>query len=141
MSDCDLWEGAVDKDGYPSGRNHRKVLAEKLGRSIKPGYFACHTCDVPPCVNPDHLYEGTATDNNRDTVRRGRHKYVSNFKGMPGEKHPMCKLTDKQVIEIRERYAAGGISQCALADEYGVVQSRISLIVNNKSRECNAYSN
>jgi hypothetical protein len=110
------------------------VLAEKLGRPIRKGYLACHTCDVRACINPDHLYEGTVTDNNRDTVRRGRHKYVSNFKGMPGEKHPMCKLTDKQVIEIRERYAAGGISQYALADEYDVTQSRISLIINNKSR-------
>jgi hypothetical protein len=48
----------------------RAVLARKLGRPIKPGYFACHHCDYPPCINPDHLYEGTPSDNQRDRWER-----------------------------------------------------------------------
>jgi hypothetical protein len=51
-------------------RVNRLVLERKLGRPIKPGYFACHTCDYRPCVNPNHIYEGTRADNARDMVER-----------------------------------------------------------------------
>lgn len=51
---------------------HRLALESKLGRPIRPGYMACHTCDNPPCCNPAHLYEGTAQDNSDDAVVRGR---------------------------------------------------------------------
>jgi HNH endonuclease len=34
--------------------------------AIEPGMSICHTCDVPPCVNPDHLWQGTKVDNNLD---------------------------------------------------------------------------
>jgi hypothetical protein len=48
----------------------RLSLAIKLERNIKPGYFACHTCDNRCCINPDHLYEGTHMDNVRDMTAR-----------------------------------------------------------------------
>jgi len=38
-----------------------------------PGLQILHHCDTPPCVRPDHLYEGTVSDNTRDQVERGRH--------------------------------------------------------------------
>lgn len=46
-----------------------------------------------------------------------------------GADHARARLTDEQVGEIRERYAAGGVSQQALADEYGVDQTTISRVV------------
>jgi hypothetical protein len=51
-------------------RVHRLALERKLGRPIKPGFKALHECDYPPCVNPDHLYEGTDADNVHDTMER-----------------------------------------------------------------------
>jgi hypothetical protein len=49
---------------------HRLALERKLGRPIKPGLCALHTCDCKSCVNPDHLYEGTYTDNLLDAFER-----------------------------------------------------------------------
>jgi hypothetical protein len=49
---------------------HRVALERKLGRPINPGFLACHHCDWPSCVNPDHLYEGTRLDNAEDRFSR-----------------------------------------------------------------------
>lgn len=51
---------------------HRVALELKLGRAIRPGYLACHTCDTPRCCNPDHLWEGTHAENAADMARKGR---------------------------------------------------------------------
>jgi hypothetical protein len=49
---------------------HRFALERKLGRPIKPELQALHTCDHKSCVNPEHLYEGTYTDNIHDILTR-----------------------------------------------------------------------
>ena len=85
-----------------------------------------HTCDNPGCVNPDHLYAGTHKDNHLDMVTRNR---APTPNSMPGETNPGSKLTARGVKDIRKRYAAGGILQRQLAEEYGVAQTNISFIV------------
>lgn len=50
----------------------RAALVKKLGRPIKPGYLCCHHCDVGNCIEPEHLYEGTYSQNMRDAHERGR---------------------------------------------------------------------
>lgn len=78
---CWEWTKARDKDGYGAapyqpirrtGRAHR--LAWMAFRGEMPeGEMVLHTCDNPPCINPDHLYVGDGSDNMRDAVARGRH--------------------------------------------------------------------
>lgn len=51
---------------------HRLVLRIKEG-PIPPGIKACHSCDFPPCANPDHIFAGTSGDNTRDSVAKKRH--------------------------------------------------------------------
>jgi hypothetical protein len=65
--------------GYPGAayrskgvRAHRKMLEIKLGKLLPPELHACHTCDTPPCCNPDHLYAATNSQNHLDGGKRGR---------------------------------------------------------------------
>lgn len=80
---CHIWLGTVCKDGY--GRIHgpnaprkaspvliHRVAFEQLVGPISEGMKVCHRCDVPSCVNPDHLFLGTQKDNLQDMFRKGR---------------------------------------------------------------------
>ena len=50
-----------------------------------------------------------------------------------GERQPQAKLTEAQVIAIRQRYAAGGISQLNLARLFGMSRSAVQLILQRKN--------
>jgi len=60
---------------------HRLALERELGRKIKPGLFVLHHCDNRSCVNPDHLYEGTLSDNSLDKIRRNPECMEPVYKG------------------------------------------------------------
>ena len=75
---CILWEGAKKPSGYGNlwadGRYwsaHRYAWTKAHG-PIPKGKWVLHTCDNPSCINVAHLYLGTALDNSRDAVDRGR---------------------------------------------------------------------
>ena len=54
---------------------HRVTLAAATGvdlDDLPEGVFALHSCDNPPCVNPDHLRWGSQADNVADSVKRRR---------------------------------------------------------------------
>lgn len=69
---------------------------------IPRGKKVCHTCDIPNCVRPSHLFLGSQSENIRDAVRKGRWTQAGLKTPMRGERHPMRKLTDYQVAEIRK---------------------------------------
>lgn len=130
MNDCIPWTKAIDKYGYgQSKRNNKNQFAHRLayvdanGLNIEDikGMVVRHKCDNRRCVNPDHLELGTVTDNNRDTVRRGRHGTTR------GSKHKVAKLTEYQIIIIRERLAKGETSK-QIATTYGVSKSLIDQV-------------
>lgn len=63
---------------------------------IPNGLFVCHHCDNPGCVNPEHLFLGTAKDNVHDMINKGRSIQVR------GEKNGSCKLKEEDVFKMRE---------------------------------------
>jgi hypothetical protein len=100
---CHEWNGARTKGGYPrvdfEGRGyyaHRLVLESKIGK-LKPGICALHSCDNPPCINPNHIFAGTKKDNSEDMTQKGRW----GNRPMPGSSNGFSKLTEAKVKRMR----------------------------------------
>jgi len=80
LGPCHLWTGSTDGDGY--GQIGLGARGEGLEKAPRVAFFlehgrwpepcALHKCDNPPCVRPDHLFEGTKADNMRDMANKGR---------------------------------------------------------------------
>jgi len=75
---CWEWQGAKNTNGRgcfhvkPGYRALAPRVSYELHRGPIPyGLWVLHTCDNAGCVNPDHLYLGTHTDNQRDVRVRG----------------------------------------------------------------------
>lgn len=130
-SGCWIWGGYTTKNGYPTmaQKYMHRYSYQRFNGEIPVGLHVMHKCDVPSCVNPQHLTIGTHQDNHADKVRKGRASGGSS----PGELHPMHKLTKADVEQIRKEYAGGGVTQCDLASRYGVKQGTISSIVRGAS--------
>lgn len=107
---CWEWTGAM---GGPkrSRYGHFKVLGKTMVAhrfawiarrgEIPDGMIICHHCDNPKCVNPEHLFIGTHSDNAIDSSRKGRRSRHGNHKTF-GVIHPHAKLTDSDVRRIRQ---------------------------------------
>lgn len=110
MSGCWIWIKSVDRHGYGRvGSQRANRVAWIIYRGEIPyGFHACHACDNPSCVNPNHLFLGRPKDNYYDSKRKMRHTH--------GEKQGLAKLTDEAVLDIRTRR----LSQKQFADLYGV---------------------
>lgn len=123
MTSCSLWQAHVGHFGYGilkwKGKNraaHKLAWQEARG-PVPAGLFVCHRCDTPACINIDHLFLGTPTENNADRDEKGRQRHLV------GEALPQAKLTAANVLAIRTSTARG----IDLAARYGVRPSTICL--------------
>ena len=117
--------GHVNFQANGKGNYAHRVAWELTHGPVPDGLHVLHHCDNPPCCNPAHLFLGTHADNMADMAAKGRYRVIP----QPGERNPQAKLTEPEVVTIRRRYAAGGISQAALAREYGVSPALVGMIV------------
>lgn len=146
--ECWEWRGQRQRQGYGqlgwAGKRyaaHRFAWAITNG-PIPDGLVVCHRCDNPGCVRPEHLFLGTHRDNARDRVAKGRgsrgedhwtRKHPERMRPLSGEQNPAARLRLEQVLEIRRRYAEGGVSMKRLAAEFGVNVTNIFYIVHRKT--------
>lgn len=127
---CWPWTGRTNEDGYGvvgyhSRRGigaHRVAWALARNGGTLPDLWVLHHCDNPPCCNPDHLFLGTATENNRDRARKGRTK---GWAGRSGPDHHRFKVTDEMRSEMRSLRAAG-FTQLAIAERFGVSRGYVA---------------
>src|SRR5579872_2582479 len=91
-----------------------------------------HDCpggDNPACCNPRHLWKGTQKQNILDMEAKGRAVHPSGDRNgsrihperwVRGERHHSAKLTEVQVVKIRQDYSTGGVSFSTIASRYGI---------------------
>ena len=138
---CWLWTASTKSDGYGAyhlagvrGYAHR--LAWELTHGpIPAGLYVCHHCDTPPCVNPAHLFLGTAKDNTADMLRKGRGPGRApkvRVNRPPAKIGRPSKLTSEDIYVIRTCCALGHHTvKRLLAQEYGVSRHTIDRIARN----------
>lgn len=153
---CWLWTAAKFDKGYGAFRlfgaqyrANRIALIVCLGAD-NPEQFALHTCDVPACCNPTHLYWGDHDQNMEDMYSRGRGpvgdrngkhtKPESRPRGKDhwrsripelvpkGTKLPFAKLTEAIIPLIRRR-ARDGESRLSIAASLNVSGSTIARVL------------
>jgi hypothetical protein len=120
---CWPWKLSKDTGGYGQlwlnsklQRAHR--VAFKLTKGV-PKFNVLHTCDNPPCCNPDHVYDGTHKQNTRDMMRRGRDR----FPKFVGSAHGRAVLDERKVRTIRQKKRPDWY----YADKYGVSKSTVAM--------------
>lgn len=123
LGPCWLWTGMPTTAGYGeigvdgvlwmAHRYAYKLVHGRLYRAL----FACHSCDVPACVNPAHIFLGKQQDNMADCARKGR---IAR-----GERSAKAKLTAEQVRSLRHARCVDGMPYTCLAAQYGVTKATV----------------
>jgi len=129
---CWGWHGAINKKGYAfvcfngvSKGAHRVSYLKNKGE-IPKGMYVLHSCDNPPCTNPDHLFLGTAKDNVMDMDNKGRRG------SRKGIFNASAKLKYQDVREIRKR-AEEGEPKAHIAREFNVSPRNIDMIIKRET--------
>lgn len=125
---CWIWQSDLrGRPGYRYGTltiNYRSHRVTKLvlhlwkGLPLNSRLLGLHTCDVPACVNPRHLFSGTIKDNIRDAINKNR------WQPKRGVQHHNVKLNETAVLYIRKTKLAGYL----LARKYKVSKATVTNI-------------
>ena len=124
---CWDWKASTDKGGYAvMSHRHKTMRAHRSSwllhhGEIPEGLIIRHRCDNPTCTNPRHLETGSVADNSQDMIERGRSLF--------GSKNHKAKITEVDVLKIREMYANSEDSQRDIAKHFGINDRSVSHIV------------
>lgn len=131
-NECWPWIGLRTTAGYGAFSFHNKSMYahrasyEVHNGPIPDGMVVCHRCDNPRCVNPNHLFIGSQTDNLHDMIRKGRAK----LRPQIGTDHGCAKLTEDDVLAIRADCTRSGR---AIAKAFSISQTQVSDIKTRKA--------
>lgn len=114
INECWNWKSSSSKIF-----SYYRTAYELTCGKIPDNKIILHLCNNPKCCNPMHLKLGTQKENMQQMLKEGRGKKFS-------------KISKEQVIEIRNIWKNGNISQKQIAEKFNISQSQISSIVNNK---------
>lgn len=134
-SGCWLWQKSRGSHGYGQigTGGARTELAHRVAFEVyhkEPSNFkvVMHSCDNRQCCNPEHLSEGTYTDNLNDALSKGRHS-VPDTPDNRGSNHGMSKLTEEAV----KRIYLDSRPRKEVANEFNVSVQTVSDIRGGKS--------
>lgn len=124
--ECLIYTGSLSKSGYGQFWAYGTTLrAHRFAWELKHGpidlyVLICHKCDNKPCVETEHLFEGTELDNMQDWKAKG----LSRF----GERGTKAILTHENVLEVKKLSAEGSTDK-SIALRFGVHRTTISKII------------
>jgi len=130
ISDCWYWRGSQDHAGYGwmgAIKAHRKSW-ELFRDKIPKGKFVLHKCDIPNCVNPDHLFLGTKKDNMQDCLKKGRIRRL----GVRGEENGCSVLTNKTVLKMRAIREKTGLTYKEIGKKFGVSETHAWRVITKR---------
>ena len=147
-SGCLVWTRSTRGGGYGKVwdgttlvATHRAAYELAYG-AIPDGLLVMHSCDNPPCCNPEHLFLGTNQDNSDDKVAKGRQPKgethglygrvgnKSHNTGLVRTKVSCNAVFSPQVVsDIRAEYVPRKVSLRFLAKKYGVCHATIRMLV------------
>lgn len=135
---CILWKASAKSGRYGIVRvnaqvtmnTHRAAWLLAHGMLPPSDLYVCHTCDVRPCVNIEHLFLGTAKENQEDARRKGRRRTAPRRPILPADSAPSLSLQDALRIRALDREGVGAI---VLARAFGVSRQSIWNIVSGKT--------
>lgn len=157
LGPCWVWTaGLISGYGRFAAGHRESVGAHRYSMQqqgpIPDGMFVLHKCDNPPCVNPAHLFLGTASDNMADKTAKGRQArgpgLQANRRHSSGDRHwtkvhperikrleahPMARLTSAQVGDIRALLVAGELTHRKIAARFGVDRTTVTAINRGKN--------
>lgn len=139
--ECWPWLRYCNQDGYGRFKLNGKYeqahrVAWTLANGLIPELFEdlpskiCHSCDNPPCCNPNHLFLGNQLINLEDSAAKGRQSYPQPWsKGWcKGENHPKALKTEVEIKEIKLDLRENVLTHKQIAEKFGVSRPTISLI-------------
>lgn len=114
---CWMWTGATHRSGkWAYGKTcyhratvhtHRQMYKLVHAVELSPEQFVCHSCDEPLCCNPDHLWLGTASDNQIDASSKGRSRGMADTHCSRGH-----EFTDENTVWHNSKQGTGRRRMC-----------------------------
>lgn len=133
LASCWEWQKALDKHGYgfiarkiPGTQKNKGYRAHRIAYEvyvgpIPAGISVLHKCDNRKCCNPQHLFLGTAADNNRDARNKGR--AILNARK---------RISDNTIAALRNAFDQGGQQIRSLAKQFGVSETHAHRLIKNR---------
>ena len=136
-NNCWLWIAST-RTGYGAFKYKGKTYGtHQFVWFLIYGYFPkkwiLHTCDNRRCVNPKHLFEGTARDNALDATKKGRMDMSHIAEGSKGHIAINRKLTFEESQFIIKEYIETGLSQRKIAKQYKINEKAVRYILEGKT--------
>ncbi len=142
-SNCWLYGGTPSSIYGHFWFDGKQYLAHRIswelanGEEMPKELQACHRCDVPRCVRPDHIFPGTPLQNMQDKDAKGRGNYTAWRQERPelqprGERINTAVLSADDVRDIRTKFQEGKTT-IELAEQYPVSRTNIYRIISRKT--------